>query len=289
MHNLDQSIFDTIRFFDLYEMPVTATQVWEYLVVSQSEYTHHPGLQEVQRALASSAWLAEIIDTKWGYYFLAGKDYLVRLRLMRHAISQHKWKVVLQCASLLAWVPFVRGLAGSGSLAVDNTRQSSDLDILVIAQQGRIWTTRLLLLFVSGLLGRRRKHYDRSAPDMLCLNHYIAEGSISVSSEIQNVAMAMQYASLVPIYNDYAVRKFTQRNAFWIDQHVRMPVHPDVQHKYTVVLGSVAAFFKKELELLLSEPLGDYIEEMAEYFQRWMVRRHQDFRGLAVSRFLLRN
>ena len=109
---------------------------------------------------------------------------------------------------------------------------------------------------------------------MLCLNHYIAQGSIPVSSEIQNVAMAMQYASLVPIYNDYSVRKFTQRNAFWIDQHVRMPVHPDVQHKYTVVLGSVATFFKKELEILLSEPLGDYIEELAEMIQRTVIYWH---------------
>lgn len=277
MRELEQSIFDTVRFFDLYDTPVTATQIWEHLVVSGSGYSHHPGLQEVQHTLASSQWLAERIDMKWGYFSRTGKHYLVRQRLVRHAIAQDKWKILLKCAPFLALIPFVRGLAGSGSLAVDNTKPSSDLDVLVIAQQGRIWTTRLLLLFVSGLLGRRRKHYDRNAPDMLCVNHYIAEGSIPVAFEIQNVAMAMQYACLVPLYGNYSIRKFTQKNAFWIDAHVRMPVHPDVRHKYTVVLGSVARFFKKELELLLSEPLGDYIEELAEYFQRWMVQRHQDF------------
>lgn len=277
MRELEQSIFDTVRFFDLYQMPVTATQVWEHLVVSKSKYAHHPGLQEIQHALASSQWLKERVGMQWGYFFLLGNQHLVRLKLVRHAIAQQKWNIVSRCAPLLAWLPFVRALAGSGSLAVDNTKPSSDLDILVITQEGRIWTTRLLLLIVSGLLGRRRKYYDRNAPDMLCLNHYIAEGSISVSHEIQNVAMAMQYARLVPIYNDYCIRKFFQKNAFWIDQHVRMPVHPDVRHKYTVIFGSVAEFLKKQLELLLSEPLGDYIEEIAEYFQRWMVQRHQDF------------
>ncbi|OGY32988.1 MAG: hypothetical protein A3C02_02650 [Candidatus Andersenbacteria bacterium RIFCSPHIGHO2_02_FULL_45_11] len=274
---LEQSIFDTIRFFDLYEMPVTVTQIWEHLVVSSSGYDHHPSLQEVQHALAFNSWLVERIGSQWGYYFLSGKQHLVRVRLTRHAIAQQKWKIMLRCAPFLAWLPFVRGLAGSGSLAIDNTKDSSDLDVLVITQQGRIWTARLLLLLVSGLLGRRRRYYDRNAPDMVCLNHYVAQGSIPVSTEIQNVAMAMQYACLVPIYGDYAVRKFMQRNAFWIDQHVRMPVHPDVRHAYTIVPSGIARFLKREMESLLSEPLGDYIEEMAEYFQRWMVRRHQDF------------
>ncbi len=273
-NSLMLSIFDTIRFFDLYEMPVTATQIWEHLIVGKSGYTHHPSLQDVQHLLSSSLWLQERMGSKWGYFFCTGKEHLVRVRLERHARAQQKWKIVQRCAPFLAWVPFVRALAGSGSLAVDNTKGSSDLDILVIAQQGRIWTTRLVLLFVSGLLGRRRKHYDRNAPDMLCLNHYIAEGSIPVSGEIQNVAMAMQYASLVPVYSDYAVRKFSQRNAFWIDQHVRMPVHPDVRHKYTIVLGSIARFLKEELEFLLSEPLGDYIEEMAEMIQRTVIQWH---------------
>lgn len=273
MPSVAQSVFDTIRFFDLYDMPVTATQVWERLVVSKSGYAHHPSLQEVQQALVGM----EGIEMKWGYYFLQGKSHLVRQRLVRHAIAQDKWKILLRCAPFLAWVPFVRSLAGSGSLAQDNTKVSSDLDVLVIVREGRIWTTRLLLLIVTSVLGRRRKYYDRNAPDMVCLNHYIAESSLPVASAIQNVAMAMQYASLVSLYYDHGIRNFKQRNAVWIDGHVRFPVQPDVRHKYTILLGGIAAFFKHQLELLLQEPLGDYIEEMAEYIQRWMVKRHQDF------------
>lgn len=253
-------------------MPVTATQIWERLVVSRSGYSHHPSLAQVQHALAT----ADGIEMKWGYYFIKGKPHLVRQRLVQHSIAQDKWKILLRCAPLLAWVPFVKSLAGSGSLAQDNTKPSSDLDVLVLVEQGRIWTVRLLLLFATSLLGRRRKYYDRSAPNMVCLNHYITESTLPVASEIQNVAMAMQYVSLVPLYNDYGVRNFRQRNAVWIDQHVRVPVQPDVAHKYTISLGKAAAFFKRQLELMLREPLGDYIEEMAEYVQRWMIQRHHD-------------
>lgn len=281
MHELAQSIFDTVRFFDLYDMPVTTTQIWCHLVVSKSGYLHHPALREVQQLLASSLFLRDRIGMQWGYFFLIGRQHLVRQRLVRHSIAQDKWKILLRCIPLLASMPFVRALAGSGSLAQDNTKPSSDLDVLVIVREGRIWTARLLLILMAGLLGRRRKYYDRSAPDMICLNHYLVDSSLLVASEIQNVAMAMQYASLVPVYNEYAMRKFCQRNAYWIDAHVRMPLHPDVRHRYTIILGSITALFKRQLELLLAEPMGDYVEEFAEYLQRTVIQWHS--RGLPAE------
>lgn len=281
MRKLEQSIFDTVRFFDLYDMPVTATQIWWHLVVSKSGYLHHPALREVQQLLASSLFLQHRIGMKWGYFFLIGRQHLVRQRLVHHSIAQDKWKILLRCVPFLARVPFVCALAGSGSLAQDNTKPSSDLDVLVIVREGRIWTARLLLILMTGLLGRRRKYYDRSAPDMICLNHYLVDGSLPVAPEIHNVAMAMQYASVVSVYNDDEMKKFRQHNAFWIDRHVRMPLHLDVRHKYTIILGSIAALFKRQLELLLAEPMGDYIEEFAEYLQRTVIQWHS--RALPLS------
>jgi predicted nucleotidyltransferase len=238
-------------------------------------------LHEVQTLLAISPFLTELLGTKWGYFFLQGKDHLVRERLNRHAIAQDKWKRARASLQFLAVLPFVRALAGSGSLAVDNTKESSDLDIFVIAKSGRVWTTRLLLLLMSTLLGRRRKYYDRSAPDMLCLNHYITDDSLVVSPEIQNVVMAMQYVSLVPLYGDSLIREFLQRNAVWIDANVRIPVRPDVKHQYTTILGSGVEFVKRQVELLLLEPLGDFAERMAEAIQRFVIERHRSgtYRG----------
>ncbi len=271
---LEQSIFDTVRFFDLCDMPVTATQIWQQLVVAKSGYDHHASLQEIQRILSESTWLQDQIGKKWGYVFLKNKEHLVRERLARHAIAQDKWKILLRCARFLAFVPFVKGLAGSGSLAQDNTKPTSDLDIFVITQEGRIWTARLLLLCVSQLLGRRRKYDEQSAPDMLCLNHYVTEKSLQVSSDIQNVCIAMLYAHLVPVYNASLFHAFLRRNASWMSWNVELPFRPDARHKYTITLNGFLEGVKHQVELLLLEPIGDFIERYAELLQRYVIERH---------------
>lgn len=275
----EQSIYDTVHFFDIYDMPVTATQIWMYLIRSKSHYQHTPSLHEVQDALRESSYLVEELETQFGYVVKRGRLPLVRERLRRHAIAQDKWKIVKRCAPFLAFVPFVRGLGGSGSLAIDNTKYSSDLDILVIVDSGRIWTTRLVLLVVSQLLGRRRTYNSQHAPDMLCLNHYLATKRLVVSKDIQNVCMAMQYAMLVPIYNDEVERTFAQRNSGWMDSYVHVPVAPRLQHQYTIYLPNILSSIKRQFELLLLEPIGDGVEHVAERLQQWVIFRHWKNQG----------
>jgi predicted nucleotidyltransferase len=211
---------------------------------------------------------------QWGYVVKRGRLDLVRQRLRRHAIAQDKWKIVRRAAPFLAMVPFVKALAGSGSLALDNTKNSSDLDILVIVDSGRIWTARLFLLCMTQVLGRRRKYYASSAPDMLCLNHYLSSSSLKVSRDIQNICMAMQYAMLVPIFQDGGLRTFLQRNSGWMNSYVYTPESSSVLHRYTILLSSFFAGMKRQAELLLLEPIGDALEGVAERLQQWIMFRH---------------
>src|SRR3989344_530730 len=279
---LERSIYDTVRFFDLYNMPLTATQIWQNLVVVSSHDEHHVSLREVQKILATSEFLKEKTETTWGYVALRGRLFLVKKRLRRHAIAQDKWKIVKRCAPFLAAVPFVRALAGSGSLAIDNTKYSSDLDIFVIVKEGRIWTARLLLLCMSALLGRRRVYGEAHAPDMLCLNHYITTSSLLISPDIKNVCMAMQYASLVPIYNDSLIREFHQRNIGWMSRYIRSANRPHAAHRYAIELQGLVLFLKNHIEKLLYEPLGDVVERFAELLQRYVISRHRSSRGRIV-------
>ncbi len=275
--NLEQAVYDTVRYFDIFDLPVTATQVWERLVVD-GNYVQHTSLIEVQDVLRDSVWLTARLDTKWGYYFLIGKKDLVRERLRRHALAQDKWKIARRAARWLALVPFVRGLAGSGSFAVDNTKESSDLDFLVIARTGRIWTARLGLLIVSQLLGRRRKYWNTQAPDMLCLNHYVTDGHLAVPFDIQNMYTAMEYASLVPVYGRAVVEEFQKENASWIQQRVLSPAHTQAGHLYEVALWKWVEHVKGFFEAFLLEPIGNGVERMAEWIQRLAIARHLDLR-----------
>ncbi|MBI1833300.1 MAG: hypothetical protein HYR90_00580, partial [Candidatus Andersenbacteria bacterium] len=218
--SLERVIYQTIRYFDIFNLPVTTTQIWWCLVTEQHTGLRWGGhrqyaLADIQRELQESSYLKENTGTTYGYYFLKGKEQLVRERLRRHSLAQDKWKIAKWCARFLAAMPFVRGLAGSGSLALDNTNESSDLDFLVIAHPNRIWTTRLGLLLVSQLLGRRRKYWDRQAPDKLCLNHYVAASRLHLPAALHNLYNAVQYRHLVPVYARSVVKDFQEENIGW--------------------------------------------------------------------------
>jgi len=280
---LEQAVYNTIRYFDLLDLPLTAVQTWQYLIVDSHEgglrwqgharYT----LADVRSTLQHSKWLAARVDSQWGYFFLRGRGRLVRQRLYRHNLAQDKWKIARRCARWLAAMPFIRGLAGSGSLALDNTSPGSDLDFLVIAAPKRIWTARLELLFISQLLGRRRKYWNEKAPDKLCLNHYLTADSLMIDASIHNLYTAVMYSVIVPVYDRRQINEFLATNDVWIRQYVMEASLPDAGHAYTVRLPRVIATIKKHLELFLLEFVGDGLEILARRIQTALIRRHYRF------------
>lgn len=279
---LEKAIFDTVRYFDLFQMPLTATQLWRCLIIdgtgkSAVRWGGHAqvSLRQIQRVLHTSAWLASRLDTRWGYYFLLGKEYLVRERLTRHGLAQMKWKILRRVAPSLAAVPFVRSLAGSGSLAIDNTKPNSDLDLFVIVRQDRIWTARLLLLLVSQLLGKRRKYWNVQAPDKVCLNHYVADAALEMPPAVINLYTAVQYTLHVPVSGAGVLQAFQKANAPWMHRYVMAPELPHVHHLYTVRLPGWMRGLKMFLERWLMEPLGDIFETVAAGWQQQIITGHQ--------------
>lgn len=277
---IEQAIFDTVRYFDLFSMPVSAVQVWQCLIMPAREGEArwggraHVRLREVQDSLAASPWLKKRLSAQWGFYTLAGKTHLVARRLHRHSLAQDKWKIVRRSGRWLAAMPFVRSLAVSGSLALDNTKPGSDLDLFIIAAAGRVWTARLFLLLAAQLAGRRRKYWAQSAPDKLCLNHYVTDDALAVAPTVRNLYTAVQYSLHVPLVNAPVLAEFRRANAQWMHRYVMPGLLPSVPHLYTIRLPRWAASIKHQAEQFLLEPLGDVLESWARALQQTYIRRH---------------
>ena len=268
---LQEAVQDTVAYFDVIDMPVTPVMVWRSLLAEGANMEFR--LNDVIACLAEFR-RDGVLAGRYGYYMLPGHEDMAQERLYRHSLSQAKWKIVRKGLPLLSFVPFVRALAGSGSLALDNTKTSSDLDLFVVAQGGRIWTARLGMLFVTQLLGRRRKYFNFSAPDMFCVNHYIADDSMLVDADVRNVYTAVQYTHHVPLYGREVMRSFLNKNQSWISEFVASPVVPDASHEYEYTPGLLAVFLKQFIEGFLLEPLGQYVEDFARYVQLKVIASH---------------
>src|SRR5690242_13698159 len=105
---LEEEIVDTIRYGALFQMPLTATQLWRCLVGKAANGVWR--LSDVRRSLADLVQHGEL-ETQDGYWFLPGKAEWVRERLTRQALAQQKWKIMRPIARWLAVAPFVRALS----------------------------------------------------------------------------------------------------------------------------------------------------------------------------------
>lgn len=279
--HLEQALFATIRYFALQELPVTATQLWRCLVLPTEEASvrwggHHLyALREIEETLRTSAWLRARVYSRWGYYTLPtlGATAIIE-RLRRHCLAQEKWKIIRRVARVFAYLPFVRMLAVTGSVSFGNTRPTSDLDLLVVVTAGRIWTARALLLLTAALMGRRRRHWDRQAPDKACLNHYLTTRSLSIAPEIRNVYTAVLFTHSIPIFGHTLYQEFLSQNSTWFKRFVMYPEPLPLPSVQALRLGNFGRLLKKAVEGWLQEPLGTWLEQKVRQVQQRVIQHH---------------
>jgi hypothetical protein len=173
-----------------------------------------------------------------------------------------KWQKLLRRTWLFAYVPFIDFALGSGSIAIGNVTETSDFDVLIGAQQKRIFTARFFAILFFGLFGWRRKKTDHglSAADKICLNHFVTPASYRFSL-LANAYWELMYANLVPVYGDERfIRIFFEANKKLVPQRHRNMTDMRYLHKKS-------SFFKRSMERLLDGRLGDWFEKKVKAMQ----------------------
>jgi hypothetical protein len=215
---LQKNILTTITYYDVMGYPLTAFEIWKYLTrISNSEFRipndagdEKVSLVEVMLELENEK-LGRLVDEYQGFYFLKGRVELVGQRLERNKIANQKMKKLLQVAGFLRFIPFVRMVAVTGSLAMKNSDQESDLDLLIALKYGRIFTGRLLVTVLVHILGRRR--HGKKIADRVCLNYFVTDQTMEVS--LKDVFSASEYSFIFPIFGWHDFQKFQKDNQ-WI-------------------------------------------------------------------------
>lgn len=159
------------------------------------------------------------IVNKNGYYFVGGKEGIVYKKILRKRISAKKLEVARKAAKALAFLPGVKMIAVTGSLAMDNSTDESDIDLMIITKAGSLWTTRLFAYMVIHAFGfSTRKPNDLYQSDKLCLNMWLDEGDLVWTKKDRNVYTAHEIGQIRPLVNkDKAYEKFIYKNKWILD------------------------------------------------------------------------
>lgn len=157
------------------------------------------------------------IVRKNGFYFLEGHEGLVYKRVLRKRISAKKNKIANKAAKLLSFIPWIKMIAVTGSLAMENASEESDIDLMIVTKKGLLWTTRIFTYLLISLFGiQTRKPADSNQKDKLCLNIWLDEGDLIWSKKDRNLYTAHEIAQIVPLVNkDNTYEKLIYQNK-WI-------------------------------------------------------------------------
>jgi len=173
MTQIASSIIRTICFYDAVgKVALTKLELYKYLI----DTPDRPAFGNFLRIL-DQEWptLEPYIQRERGFYFLKKNSsaYARRVHIGKTGIK--KWRIARRMIRAMSFLPYVRMVAVTGSLALNTTHRKSDIDVLIRAKHGHIWTVRIFVTALTQILGKRR--HGKKISDRICLNHYISDKS----------------------------------------------------------------------------------------------------------------
>lgn len=168
--SFEKNIIKTLAYYEaLGEMPLTLVEIRKYFLGSRLA-----PLFDIQKGLFALK-NAGIVKEKNSLFFLADKELNADKRLKNIKNTLYKWKKVKKQTGLLMYIPYIKTISVTGSIALNNSKKTSDIDILITSKNNRIWIVRFLSTTIAFILKKRRS--AKYNTDLLCMNQFITEDS----------------------------------------------------------------------------------------------------------------
>ncbi len=181
--DLERAVLMAIAYGDIFDYPRNAQEVHRYLVGQPASP------EEVCQVLDSDRLVPAHISAVKGFYTLAGREALEQTRSERGAASRELWQYAIRYGRLLASFPFVRMVALTGALAVNNVHENADIDYLIVTEPGRLWVCRAWVIALVRA-ARIRGH-------VICPNYFLSEDALVFDE--RNLYTAHEMAQMVPL------------------------------------------------------------------------------------------
>lgn len=208
---IDRAVLRTLIYFDLFDFPLTAEEIQENLIIK--EKTTLPGVKNSLNNLKSSVAMAE------GFYFLLGRDQIVKQRKEKYVLAEIKFKIALKNTKLLSHLPFIKAIFVVNKLAYSNTSNDGDIDLAIITKTDRIWSARFFCAGLMKLLNRRPQ--PKNGKNKICLSFYLAENNLDLESIAypNDIHLAYWTKQFTPIFDpSNTYQNFWQENK-WLNQY----------------------------------------------------------------------
>jgi len=232
------SVFQTLAYADVFDYPLTASEVYRYLTSEKASFP------EVVQALADETRFARVGD----YFTLRGREAIVETRKRRAQVAARLWVKAVRYGRIIASLPFVRMVAVTGSLSMNNTDAGKDVDYMIVTAPNRLWTSRAFSLLVA-----RLAKLDGVS---LCPNYLVTTNALALNE--RSLYVAHELVQMVPLSGLDIHRELLYLNN-WIYEHLPNATSiPELPVAVEQKKGQ--SFVQRILEMIFLLPFGSWFE-----------------------------
>jgi predicted nucleotidyltransferase len=233
-----QDILATLAYFDLFDYPLTQTEIAQFLKIS---YCTEEFAEDLY-SLATENWIFRFDE----FYSLQDNYSLVQRRREGNTRARSMLKTAEKIAGFLSTFPFIKGVAVSGSLSKNFADENSDIDFFIITEKNKLWLARTFMHCFKKIAMLLKKE------DWFCMNYYIDEEMLQIKEK--NIYTATEIATLLPLRGIRVFNEFFNQN-IWSKKFL-----PNHSLRISYVEEARNSFSKKLIEFIFRNPVGDFFD-----------------------------
>lgn len=197
---LDKS---SLKYHDIFDYPLTKADLFRWKIGTKFKIKN----------------LKLAIKHKNGFYFISGREEIIKKRIENEKHSFKKIKIARKSARLISKIPTVVFLGLTGALAMNNAGKNSDIDFLIITKKDTLWLTRFWVYLLLKINGHNlRKPGLKNEKDKLCLNMWLDESNLVWDKRDRNIYTAHEIAQIRPLFSRNKIyQKFLYKNTWVLD------------------------------------------------------------------------
>ena len=200
IQELQHAILYTLTYADVFDYPLNAPEIHRYLTGVKASQ------EDMECALKK---LTHEVGYDGRYYFLAGREAIVKVRINRAQVASQLWKKAILYGHVIASLPFVRMVTVTGSLAMDNTDEGKDIDYMIVTAKGYLWTCRAMSLIITRIA--------RLNGVTLCPNYLVTENALKL--EEHSLYVARELAQMIPLSGMEVYAQIRCLNS-WVNEYL---------------------------------------------------------------------
>lgn len=257
--SLRQSIFNTLAYFDLSDYPLTKEELFSFLW--QPPAISYPDF------LNDIAGLN--LDSKFGFYFLPGREKIVEERRRKLLISEQKLKIAGRAIKIIKAIPFLRAVFVCNTAGSGQANEDSDIDFFIVTEKNRIWITRFFVTLLLELFHLRR--VGKRIKNKICLSFYVTTENLDLAKwrvADDDIHFAYWLNQMLPVFDpDNYYLKFLEANSWTKTYLPNLDANQAASYLSRIPESTLGKGWKKAWEKMWEGSYGDMVNNQAKQIQ----------------------